>query len=214
MSLTMSEASAKAAIEKGLAEIEPKIDWNDHYIQSYPSLLKISQHLCKQAENYDIANVDKMMAITHMAYGWMPTILNKSKLKEKPAESHEQGQTILDAYGMSCEKKANDFIEGFKGEPINNSWVGLSKALHFINPEIFPIWDSKVAELFDIKIHYRTTDYALKTRKEEYSSYMNFCHSNLELPAVAEMQNSFRKKAGYQVSKIRAIEFILFTSTK
>ena len=105
MSLPMNKVSAKAAIEKGLADYESVIDLDDHYIKSYPSLIKISQHLCKQAENYDIANVDKMMAITHMAYGWMPTILNKSKLKEKPAESHEQGQTILDAYGMSCEKK-------------------------------------------------------------------------------------------------------------
>ena len=77
MSLTINEDSAKATIEKGLAEIEPKIDWNDHYIQSYPSLLKISQHLCKQAESNDIANVDKMMAIAHIAYGWMPAILKK-----------------------------------------------------------------------------------------------------------------------------------------
>ena len=67
---------------------------------------------------------------------------------------------------MSCEEKANDFIKGFKGEPINNSWVGLSKALHFINPEIFPIWDKNVAELFGIKITYGTTEGALKKRNE------------------------------------------------
>ncbi len=209
MSLTMNEVSAKAIIEKGLAEIEPKIDWNDHYIQSYPSLLKISQHLCKQAENNDIADVDKMMAIAHMAYGWMPTILDKSKLKKKPTDSHKQGQTILDAYGMSYEK-AIDFLDEFKKSPIHNSWVGLSKALHFINPEIFPIWDSKVADIFDIN----TNSGSQTKKKKDYSRYMQFCHSNLELPAVAEMQHSFGNKAGYRVSKIRAIEFILFTSTK
>ena len=214
MSLTMNEDSAKATIEKGLADYESVIDLKNPYIKSYPSLLRISQHLCKQAENNDIANVDKMMAIAHIAYGWMPTILKNSELKEKPTESHNQGQTILDAYGISSEEKANDFIKGFIKSPINNSWTGLSKALHFINPEIFPIWDSKVAKNFDIKITYGNSDNARTKMKDEYLCYMKFCHSNLELPAVAEMQNSFRHKAGYEVSKIRAIEFILYTSGK
>ncbi len=113
MSLTMNKISAKATIEKGLAEIESKIDWDNHYIKSFPSLLKISQHFCKQAESNDIDNVDKMMAIAHMAYGWMPTILKNSDLKEKPTDSHTQGQTILDAYGVSYEK-AKVFLKGFE----------------------------------------------------------------------------------------------------
>ena len=40
--------------------------------------------------------------------------------------------------------------------PINRSWVGTSKFLHFLNPEIFPIWDSRVARrsFKNLKLHW------------------------------------------------------------
>ena len=66
--------------------------------------------------------------------------------------------------------------------PVNNSWIGLSKVLHFINPDIFPIWDSRVAKCFNMLYPYQFN------KKDIYESESN-----------------------YGISQVRALEFLLFT---
>lgn len=203
----MKIESADAIIEN-LAEIKPKIDPENRYIKSYPSLLKVSQFLCEQAKTKAITEDDAILTIAHMVYGWMPRVLGTCQLEAEQIKCHKQNLSILDAIGVSS-KQAKDFVDGFEYSPINNSWVGLSKALHFINPEVFPIWDSNVAEIFDIK---RGSYRSEEQKKQDYLDYIEFCHSILELPAVSKIQETFKKDAGQKVSKIRALEYILFIS--
>ena len=124
----------------------------NHYLNSYCSLLKVSQSLCKQAKGDPGFRNNAIVAVAHMAYGWMPTTLKKCDIDDEIKREDEK--TILDAFDVKTSGDARKFVEGFASSPINDSCVGLSKALHFINPEFFPIWDSNVAQIFGKHNHY------------------------------------------------------------
>lgn len=75
----------------------------------------------------------------------MPTILNLKKY-ENDTDSSEvnlEDEVVLinkAKKGESLDEKELDLLK----RRINNSMVGLSKLLHFINPEQYAIWDSKI----------------------------------------------------------------------
>ena len=205
----MDKKSAKAKLENDLTVIKSSIiDPKNYYIPSYPYLLRSCEVLYEQTKTNTETKDDAILAIAHIAYGWMPTVLKTCELKKVQIAQHKKDQTILDAFGVSCEQ-AKDFAAGFEKSPINNSWIGLSKVLHFINPKAFPIWDSNVARSFNIKI-----STSIKKQKRDYLCYIEFCHSHLELPSVEMIQNYFSEHAKYEVSRIRALEYILFVSGK
>ena len=183
----------------------------NHYIKSYPSLLNTSQSLCKQAYGDAELQEHAIVAIAHMAYGWMPATLTNCDINSDI--KHKEGKTILDAIDFNGCNEAKIFVCGYPSSPINNSCTGLSKALHFINPEFFPIWDRYVAKNFGIQGHHYQMN-----KIENYGLYIEFCHSMLKLQIVTEavkkVQIYFRKNAKYEVSKIRALEFILFVVGK
>ena len=116
----------------------------NHYLNTYCSLLRVSRSLCKQAKADPGFQYDAIVAISHMAYGWMPTTLKMCDINDEI--KHEDKNTILDAFDVQSCGDAKSFVKGFASSPINDSCVGLSRALHFINPEFFPIWDSNVAQ--------------------------------------------------------------------
>ena len=81
----------------------------------------------------------------------------------------------------------------------------MSKVLHFINPEFFPIWDSRVARHFGLKY-----DYQINNRKH-FLEYLTFVEENRKSVAVKRVREAFAKEAGYEVTDVRACEFILFS---
>ena len=122
-------------------------------------------------------------------------------------------ETILDAFDVKTSGDARNFAEGFASSPINDSCVGLNKSLHFINHDIFPIWDSNVAKTFGMQgYHYQVN------KIQVYGCYIEFCHSALDCQTVAEavkqVQDLFCCHAGYKVEKIRALELMLFVIGK
>jgi len=204
--------------EGGLQNVIQALDPPSHYVVSYPSLVRVSRHLCEQANDNGESRIDAVTAIAHMAYGWMPTTLKRC---DTEGQGHQDGRTILHAYQIQAYQQAIDFIQGFTGSPINNSWTGLSKALHFINPEVFPIWDSNVAMNFRNNAN-RNLIYGWANNKNRYICCIDWCHSVLDpgnnsenavtiRKAVTEVQGLFDRHAGYGISRIRALEFTLFT---
>ena len=217
----MNKESAIQAIEEELAgELENvkselcssnRDQRMNHYLNTYCSLLKVSQSLCIQANGDPGCQSDAIVAISHMAYGWMPTTLKKCDINGDIGRNGKH--TILDAFDVKSSGDARKFVEGFESSPINDSCIGLSKSLHFINPEFFPIWDSKVAEKFEVHHHYQMKKINI------YGCYIEFCHSVLVdrqavAKAVKKVQDLFCRCAGYKVEKIRALEFILFVAEK
>ena len=79
----------------------------------------------------------------------------------------------------------------------------MSKTLHFLNPNLFPIWDSKVAKVLGVSP-------TKMGKKEVYLDYMNFTFSNMNKPFVGVVQEEFKSKTNYEISKVRAVEFTLF----
>ncbi len=134
----------------------------------------------------------------NFTYGWMPTIfdfrsndielvtniLNKAKLGKIP---HENELEIL----RKC---------------FNNSLVGTSKLLHFINPNIFAIWDSRV---FRYLTNQEPHSYRLDNCKS-YLDYLEFLKYLTEQLEYNRIHNSIIKKIGYEMTKFRTVELIMY----
>lgn len=50
---------------------------------------------------------------------------------------------------------------------VNNSIVGVSKLLHFISPEVYTIWDSRVASYLEVKDI---------NNVQNFCNYLEYCH--------------------------------------
>ena len=206
----------KKEFEGGLKNVKSALcpsnrdQYLNHYLNTYCSLLKNNQSLCKQAKvDPDFRN-HAIVAVANMAYGWMPVTLTMCNINQEI--KHKYKKTILDAFDVKTPGDARNFAEGFASSPINDSCVGLSKSLHFINPEFFPIWDSNVAETFGMHHHCQIKEIQV------YGCYIEFCHSALDCQTVAEavkqVQNLICCHAGDEVEKFRALEFMLFVIGK
>ena len=105
---------------------------------------------------------------------------------------------------MTSFYEAKNLIGNFTVSPINNSIVGLSKVLHFVNPEYFPIWDRRVARHFEIYYHYNIN------RFENYIEYIDFIESANEHKSINPLRSLINRNLNYEVTKTRASELILF----
>jgi hypothetical protein len=77
----------------------------------------------------------KFIIGAYFTYGWMPTMLNLEddvSAAVKVANKAKNGEMITDREmeALAC--------------AVNGSFVGASKLLHFINPDLYSIWDSRV----------------------------------------------------------------------
>ena len=104
---------------------------NDSYIKTYPEFLKYFENI-----SAGDLNEHNLVIASHFVYGWMPTILHLNF--EKKGEVLKLLNAVKSGYLLNLEE-----LETLKSA-INNSLVGLSKLLHFINPRDYAIWDSRV----------------------------------------------------------------------
>ena len=159
------------------------------YLSSYPTFLLI-------ARNQALDKETRHMALAAMIYGWMPTI-PKSIVPfaidtVAKIESHD---------------KAYEYLKQKTLKPlINNSWVGTSKMLHFINPQHFPIWDSRIASV----VYGDPVD---ANNKQGYLDYCAAIHQwDIEQPDYGlELAKSIEKEYGYRPTNLRCIELVLFS---
>jgi len=93
-----------------------------------------------------------MLVLAHAVYGWMPTILKSYNLN---------GLAVADIRGGFLPEKP----------ALNNSWVGTSKLFHFLAPEVWPIWDSRVA------LHFGLPRSDQHNRRDVYEDYTGFMRS-------------------------------------
>jgi hypothetical protein len=187
----MNHERAKDTLTSKYPEAIQGIDASEQYLRTYPQLLRSTALLAKEMGE------DALPAIAHMAYGWMPTILKKF--------SDSQPGIVGPATECRSFEDASALIQSLDDSPINNSWVGLSKVLHFVNPDFFPIWDSRVATHFSLKNAYQVN------KKNHFLEYLTFVEENRKSDAVKRVREAFAKEAGYSVSDVRACEFILFS---
>ncbi len=92
----------------------------------------------------------------------------------------------------------------------NNSIVGTSKLLHFINPEVFAIWDSHVYRyLMEMEpYNYRIEDCEL------YLKYLDFCRLVAQRVEFDQVHKSICERVGQQMTKMRTAELVMYLNGK
>lgn len=170
------------------------VDKENSYLNSYREFIEYFRIIPKIEKHH-------LVISSHFVYGWMPTIL---KLKQKDLE-----EVLLILNKAKTDKiLIQPELEKLK-YCINNSLVGTSKLLHFINPEIYPIWDSKIFKYWSGN----KTTYGIQ-KPEKYLEYRNQIIETSQHKDFLKIQERIEKLLCYKVSSIRALELLIFQSYK
>ena len=176
-------------------DLLPLVDTPPHqsYLRSYREFVRHAQTLKPIDEG-------AVILVAGMVYSWMPRTLRLGGPTDLAAAAE-----ILE----SARRKSRLTAKAFEGlsTALGGSPVASSKALHFFYPELYPIWDSRVWRALDwhssevrANAGARYVDYAdLIGRAAEPADFM---------PIHAQVE----QKVGYPVSRIRALELLLFLS--
>ncbi|MCA2019086.1 hypothetical protein LDJ79_23460 [Vibrio tritonius] len=136
----------------------------------------------------------------NFTYGWMPTILNfKSREFVKSLE-------ILNK-AKSSERISTDEILTLKSL-INNSLVGVSKLLHFVNPYIYAIWDSRVCYFL-----LGTSRFSVIQNVDKYWEYLELCDRVIANKNFKNIHSTYESIVNYEVSPFRVVEQIMFINS-
>jgi hypothetical protein len=165
------------------------------YILSYP-------HILSYFAGRGPLDVTDFVRGAHLVYGWMPKVL---KLHTQPPNlTLAQAASLLESartQGTISDEHLSKLVR-----VINNSLVGTSKLLHFVRPDVFPIWDSNVyGFVFEEKPHDGRVRDVAKFR--EFVRRVNAIRSEKRF---GDFHASVNFKVGYEVSEPRAVELIMF----
>ena len=136
-----------------------------------------------------------------MIYGWMPTVLKLNTKADKDLERAAGVLTVVKNEGRVTDKEISVLMK-----LINNSLVGTSKLLHFLAPDKYAIWDSKIFSfVFERKAygyHMVNVDYF-----KDFQKVVQRIISDSRFSKTHSLVNS---KIGYKVTAVRATELIMF----
>lgn len=182
-----------------LHEITQVSDWNYFdYSISYPHFISYFQN-CR----HPLTEHEVVIGIS-FTYAWMPTILNIYKVKE------EKGRLKKCANILNKVKKGENISrEEFKTlvETFNNSEVGSSKLLHFIDPELYPIWDSRVKKAINQKGKFDYFDFKEKCIETVNKSSFDNLHDWV-------LKRTEYANSNFAHSKLRSLDILLFAIGK
>ena len=167
----------------------------ENYLLSYPYFLNYFQNL-------ESINLENLVIGISFTYSWMPTILKALNLKNT-----EEVLFILN------EVKKGKLIDEQQLTTLkttfNNSLVGTSKLLHFINPKQYAIWDSSVFRfLNNVEPH----KYRLEKPKA-YIEYLKLIEELKNEKAFTAFFELMKQKVGYDITEYRALELAFFKGT-
>lgn len=180
---------------------------SNSYLISYPYFINYFANI--QADKIETEN---LVIGIHFVYGWMPTIFEFKK--------NETKDLIVATNILKRAKRGEILIsEDYQmlKELLNGSLVGTSKLLHFINPEMYAIWDSKVHSYLkknfqELKLSYKIGDIS------NYEKYLNFLteitNSEEFNKIYFPVNEKIKEKYKYTISNFRAIELLMFSNEK
>lgn len=165
------------------------IDDNDQYIKSYKSILEYFKKSLFSKEEFIVG--------CHIVYGWMPRVvrINFDYLEEATELLNKvKDNAILNTDELLVLKKC-----------IDNSMIGVSKLLHFTNPKLYPIWDSKIYFFIAEK-----KKRAYKNEEVVYFAYLSKMDTLSKDVDLANVISKVKKDVGFSISNVRALEIIMF----
>ena len=167
---------------------------DDTYLKSYHDFIVFF-------EDKPIIKENDFVIGAHLVYGWMPTIINFN------TENIESNVKYLNKV------KNGDLLSEFELESlkkaVNNSIVGVSKLLHFINPQNYAIWDSRIHRYVTGK----KSSYGVNNVCN-FIKYQSIIRDLSKHASVNQLQSNIEILLGYKVTKIRAIEMTMFEFDK
>lgn len=167
---------------------------NDSYIETYPEFLKYFESL-KLIEKHHL------IISSHFVYGWMPTII-RIDIKDL-----DKVLFLLNAAKSGHELNINE-LEILK-YCINNSMVGLSKLLHFMNPQDYAIWDSRIFKYLTDK----KSQYGIDKAKN-YHDYLKEMKEIIKHPDYNNLHSKIERHFNYSITPMRAVEILMFETNR
>lgn len=167
---------------------------NDSYLEAYPEFIDYFKKI-------DMIEKHHLIISSHFVYGWMPTVLHLD------TTDINQVLSLLNAAKCGHILLAAELKKAMKC--INNSMVGLSKLLHFINPKDYAIWDSRILKY----ISGNKTTYGINN-PDLYLDYLQGLHEiaiNTNYPSLhALIAGNFK----YPLEPMRVIELVMFETER
>jgi len=182
-------------------DLEPSIDIRrpDSYLESYP-------YLCAHFSDKAVVAPADVVLGAHMVYGWMPTVLGLN-VNTGPRDTLDEAARLLTA-GKSRDLEKDELL--VLKAIINNSTVGASKLLHFVDPARYPIWDSRIYFF----VHGRKRYAHQVNSVDAYLAYRRDAIALLSHPRFSRFHTAVQAKLGYQVSGLRALELMMFLAAR
>lgn len=181
--------------------LKPVANTYDPEKDMYVEMYKYYVDFFKEKE--ELTNSDVIIG-AGFTYSWMPTILKRLNLS-----NIDQVTTILNNVKQSVAISDDDLL--LLKEFCNNSLVGASKLLHFINPKQYAIWDSKVFKFLN------TNEAAHKYKLEKvhvYREYLAYLNNLKVTKQLDELVVELKSKINYTISDFRALELLFFLGAK
>ena len=176
------------------------------YLFSYKYFINYFKNIDKKLD------VESLVISSHFVYGWMPTIISLNTNKVKIDK-------ILEILNGIKENKINLEKQDLTDLKtiINNSVVGTSKLLHFIAPENYAIWDSRIYN-YIINDQNKKSSYGVNNELT-YLNYNNTLReisleNNYLISEIELFRSEFKKIYKYDISNLRSLELIMFITNK
>ena len=180
----------------GLANKLESLPTNNQLLTTYGPMLEFAKR--------NKAKFDKitLIGLAHMAYGWMPTMIQNITINDL-----SDWKNLIDAGNLD-----SDFLKKVMSLT-NDSIVGASKLLHFLNPDLYPIYDSRVYKTISGKDKHN-----LSKDVENYICYTGklrlLVKESKDNPIFSKIENELMKKnfIPSKCSRIRVLEVCLYAS--
>lgn len=190
---------AKIRIENLIVEAENFKIENKSDLISYPEFIEYFKSINK-------INRHNLIVGINFTYGWMPTIFDFRTTEIE--KNIDLAVEILNKAksGIDLEIKDYELLKSL----LNNSLVGSTKLLHFINPEKYAIWDSRV---FRFLHNQEPHDYRIGNI-QNYIDYQKLLQNLTKEERFSEFYQLMSSKLEYKPTNFRALELIMFIKGK
>lgn len=181
--------------------LKPVANTYDPEKDMYVEMYKYYVDFFKEKE--ELTNSDVIIG-AGLTYSWMPTILKRLNLS-----NIDQVTIILNNVKQGVVISDDDLL--LLKEFCNNSLVGASKLLHFINPKQYAIWDSRVFKFLN------TNEGAHKYKLEKvnvYREYLSYLNNLKATTQLYQLVTELKSKINYPISDFRALELLFFLGAK
>jgi hypothetical protein len=179
---------SNSLIEDGIQIQFPR----NSYLKSYPDFVRYFN-------NIDVITEHNLVIGIHFVYGWMPTIF------EFTSDNISSTLDLLNAAKLGYQVTNKELI--MLKSVFNNSLVGTSKLLHFINPNLYAIWDSRVYRYLTGK----ESSHTRISKPESYLIYLDWTRNLMSDKKFPELKQHVEHRIGYMMSNYRIIELVAYS---